>query len=183
MRKTFGIVLFLVTLNSCQNQADNLIVKNDTSIDIVLFYSEIDDTISNKALYEYSQPTYISNSVEHKNIREELKPNQEVTLIPNLKSIFKNHSNYKLMIFILNLDSLINLKKYSQPDSSMISKVLIGTVTIDKSFNLDKLRKSNFNLKVSEYIVKKISCCYMPSACNAGIIRELSFTNPANDPR
>ena len=31
-----------------------------------------------------------------------------------LKSIFKNHSNYKLKIFILNLDSLLNLKKYLQ---------------------------------------------------------------------
>ena len=155
MKKIFSIFLLFVILNSCHNEADSLIVKNDTSINIVLFYSEIDDTISNRTLYEYSRPTYISNGVEYINTREELKPNQEVTLIPNLKSIFKNHSNYKLKIFILNLDSLLNLKKYLQPDSSMISKVLIGSVTIDKSFYLNKLRKPNLDLRVSEYRIKK----------------------------
>jgi hypothetical protein len=144
----FCIILFI----SCVDRRAIIIIKNDTKIKIGLFYSEIDDTLSNKWIFEYSKIKNISRGIVYNNIKEEIKPNSEVKVIPNLKYLFKITSKYKLRVFILNYDSLLNVSKYQRADSSMINKVLIGTITIDKVFYMNYLSKAEERIMISEFI-------------------------------
>lgn len=115
-----------------------LLIKNNSSKNVYLFCSELDPTINNLWLYEYSQKYYHTNNDSFLNIRGVIKPKSYDVF----KYDYPNDrlKDYILYIYYIKYDSLLLLKK-KDFDSTLISRFLLKKCVVkgDDIFKQKKL--------------------------------------------